>query len=384
MMLLEAQIPWFLVAHYVVGFEAIWLFKFIPIAALLAVALFHLRHAVRLPAISKAFLLVGVIGFPLGLAVNGMRPDGINFSSVYSHVFACALPILSVSFGIHFYERKSAADVARVTRYFRYAFLSTCMVILVYVVLYRAGLIAYWGLGTPMHYYIPFLLSNGQYRYALLGLLMVILSGKRATAVTVLFELAYFLFASTWQRQRGRALILASYGVAIALGLALMASFNALDRFQAIGNVSFDDPYTLLVAFSGRWEEVVGVVNYLETYPAGWLFGAGAGGAYQWVVLFSDYEEIKSYAHFMPVAYLFKFGLPFTLFVYGYFVYLIVKNRAHYADPFYLTFCACVLASTFGANLLIDVLPWFFCGYVVRMGSNLAVTTAPGHPAEAV
>lgn len=372
MMLLEAQIPWFLVAHYVLGFEAIWLFKFIPIVALLTVGLFHLRNTIRMPAISKAFLLVGVLGFPVGIVVNGLREQGLNLSSVYSHVFACALPILAVSFGMHFYDRRTVADVARVTRYFEYAFMSTCVVIVVYVLLYQAGVITYWGLGTPMQYYVPFLLAGGKYKLALLGLLLVLLSGKRATSLTVVFELAYFSLASVWQRRRGRTLILGGYGMLIAMAIALMANLNALDRFQAIAQISLDDPYTLLVAFSGRWEEVIGVLDYTLAYPATWLFGAGAGGAYQWVILLSDYEEVKSYAHFMPVAYLFKFGLPFTLFVYGYFLHLIIKNRAHFADPFYLSFCACVLASMFGANLLIDVLPWFFCGYVVRLGQRPA------------
>jgi hypothetical protein len=370
MMLLEAQLPWFLVAHYVVGFQAIWLFKFIPIFSMGTIIVFHLYNSVRMPAISKAFLLVGVVGFPLGVVVNGLRPEGIDFGSVYSHAFACALPILAISFGMHFYERKTAADLARVSRYFQYAFTSTCVVVIVYVGLYQAGVIAYWGLGTPMQFYIPFLLAGAKYRLALLGLLLVLLSGKRATSLTVVFELLYFSLASVWQRKQGRTLILTLYGVAAAAGLVVMANLNALDRFQAIAQISFDDPYTLLVAFSGRWEEVVGVLQYMEAHPGTWLFGAGAGGAYNWVVLLSDYEEVKSYAHFMPVAYLFKFGLPFTLFVYCYFVRLMVKNRAHFADPYYLSFCACVIASMFGANLLIDVLPWFFCGYVVRLGAR--------------
>jgi hypothetical protein len=163
--------------------------------------------------------------------------------------------------------------------------------------------------------------------------------------------------------------------------VALMASLNALDRFQAIAQVSFDDPYTLLVAFSGRWEEVIGVLDYMQQHPSSWLLGAGAGGAYQWIVVLSDYEEVKSYAHFMPVAYLFKFGLPFTLFVYGAFIRLMVRQRAHFRDPFYLSFCACVVASLFGANLLIDVLPWFFCGYVVRLDARAAVPAATLLPA---
>lgn len=367
MMLLEAQLPWFLVAHYVVGFEAIWLFKFIPIVALATVGAFHLRHAVRLPPISKAFLLVGVVGFPIGIVVNGMRAEGLNVASIYSHVFACALPILAISFGMHFHERKTSDELARVARYFGYAFISTAVVIGVYLLLYRAGIIAYWGLGTPMHYYIPFLLAGGQYRLALLGILLVLLSGKRATSVTVIFEMMLFAFGAAWQRRHGRLLILAGYALLAALAIAALSTFNALDRFQAIGKVSLDDPYTLLVAFSGRWEEVVGVLDYMQAHPMSWLFGAGAGGAYNWVVLLSDYEEVKSYAHFMPVAYLFKFGLPFALFVYGYFSYLIVRHRGHFADPYYLSFCACVIASMFGANLLIDVLPWFFCGYVVRL-----------------
>jgi hypothetical protein len=371
--LIESFIPWLLIAHYVFGFESIWVFKIVSLSELLLIGIFHFTRNIIISRLSKVFLLLCVIGLPVGIFSSIITDSAFNFQSVYSYYYSCVMPILAMSFGMYLQRNILWTDFLLIRKFFVYAFFSTCGVIFVYFILYKAGVVAYWGLGTNMHYYLPFILTTESYLLGALGVAVVFFSGKRATSITVLLQACYFLVMKISERAHGKTMLLLIWVCLGGAFLGYLASAGMLDRLDATVNVSFDDDYSVLVAFGGRWEEVLSILEYFSKNPLGWLVGGGAGGAYSWVVGFDDYVETKSYAHFTPIGYLFKFGLPISLFIYGYFCYLIYLNWRNVRNPFFLGFFACVCASMFGANLLTDILPWLFCGYVTQMSPKTSV-----------
>lgn len=368
MLVVDSFVPILLILHYITGFDVIWIFKLPVVVFFLIVILYHVDFKIKLVFISRAFVFLGFLGVALGPTINYGFRENYEFSTIVPYLYSVILPVLSISFGVQLAALGESYLLSKFYVYVDIAFFLTVLIVGVYAIGYFLGAIAYWGLGTYMHYYLPFLLVRGKKVGSLLAVAAVVISGKRAVLVNVISELLVYLSGKVFSSNKYRITKLFVFIVCFFIGAFLLHKVGAFSRFEALGNINFDNAYSVLVAFSGRWEEVVGILAYMSEYPLSWLIGAGASGVYLWQLEAADYAEYKTYAHFMPFAYLFRFGLPFVVLVYANFIYVLVKYRKMYQSPFYLVFFGCVMGSFFGANLLIDALPWVFYGILLGLG----------------
>ena len=154
-------------------------------------------------------------------------------------------------------------------------------------------------------------------------------------------------------------------------------------RVRSTFDVDFTDEYSVLIAFGGRFEEVVGIFKYFMQNPLKVVFGASPGEYYSFVIdatskIFTNstsYNEPKNYSHVTLFTFLFRYGVLFTVLIYGYFTYLLIK----YFDSkyeFYLIYIGILSSSFFGANLMSDPMSWVLIAFFLRFRTIKSVCNA--------
>lgn len=283
------------------------------------------------------------------------------FFSTYFYTLAI------IFFAMLFASRFNYDDFGMVVRYFtffaRFYLIFAIIFILLYSFLYFSGLINYFGMGANLHYVIPFFIKNG-FGLFLVLLSVVLLSGKRAVLINFLFQYLFYFF----YRYRNNSYIFYFFAIAFFSVLyTLWSHTELLNRFKAIFDVDFEDSYSLIAAFGGRFEEVIGVVDYFFHNPLSVILGSPPGDFYMYIATSGDYQynDPKNFSHVGPVAFLFRYGVIFTVLLYASFVYLMIKFYNPYF-PFYLVFVGIVFSSFFGANLFSDPISWVFISFFIK------------------
>lgn len=308
------------------------------------------------------FLALFVISV-IKLYFSALESDDLSVYFIFTYFYTLAMVLAALLFVSRFH----AEDYDEVFRlFYRFAklyLIIAVILILCYSFLYFTGSIYYFGLGTNIHYAVPFFVRNG-YGLFIVLLSVVALSGKRAVMVNFLVQYGAFYF----DRYRRHKIILISLVSSLAVvAYFLITETNLLYRFQAVFAVDWQDETSLVAAFGGRFEELVGIVNYFEMHPLNFFFGAPPGDFYMYVASTGlyDYNDPKNFSHVGPFAFLFRYGLVFTALFYLYGLYLLFK----YFDPkfpFYLVFVGILSSSFFGANLFSDPMAWVFIGFFLK------------------
>jgi hypothetical protein len=308
------------------------------------------------------FLALFVISV-IKLYFSALESDDLSVYFIFTYFYTLAMVLAALLFVSRFHA-EDYDDVFRLFYRFAKLYLIIAVVlILCYSFLYFTGSIYYFGLGTNIHYAVPFFVRNG-YGLFIVLLSVVALSGKRAVMVNFLVQYGAFYF----DRYRRHKIILISLVSSLAVvAYFLITETNLLYRFQAVFAVDWQDETSLVAAFGGRFEELVGIVNYFEMHPLNFFFGAPPGDFYMYVASTGlyDYNDPKNFSHVGPFAFLFRYGLVFTALFYLYGLYLLFK----YFDPkfpFYLVFVGILSSSFFGANLFSDPMAWVFIGFFLK------------------
>jgi len=283
----------------------------------------------------------------------------VDITHTLTHFFGILMPLATLSFASNF-ERSSVTEIDNeiFTYAKRYCYIAVIGII-VYAFFYFTGAINYFGLGAKFHYVVPFLL--GTTRATLFFLIIILISGKRATLLNFLAQVAVF-YSGFLKRQPLLLIIMAAFFI---VGLVFLYEHtDFLRRFKALIEFDISDPNFFTLAFGGRFEEVQGVYEYFSKAPYQIWFGAPPGEFYHWIVESSDLKVTKNYAHVTFVGYFFRYGALFTIGIYIAFVFYILKHWSS-RDPYFIVFVGIVFGSTFGANLVIDPVSWFFIGLLL-------------------
>ena len=145
---------------------------------------------------------------------------------------------------------------------------------------------------------------------------------------------------------------------------------GAFNRFEDVISYDIGDDENMMYATGGRWQELLGIITHHNEKPYRWFVGSGFGGRYIWTFPLSNYYELKHYAHFAPLSYVFIFGIPFMIMLYLLFTFYIIKSIKYISNPFVILFIIGVFSSFFGANLFIDIKLWVFFGMVLHILKN--------------
>lgn len=365
--LIEFIIPVTLILFYLYGVKLEFIIKLPFIFYYLLVVIYHI-HKKKIKTSNVSYLFIIIIIFA---TIVGLYEGNMVDRKYLSHIYYSTIPILGISFGQYLanvYDKKFEDYFFKIINV---SFYITAGILLVYGYFhFITGEIAYWGLGTDLHILIPFLLHQGKYPLVFLSIILVLLSGKRATTLNVFLE---FLLMYSYKLKKltvSSIPKLAIFFVLITIIFIYAESQGAFSRFDATLNFDLSDDTAMLYATGGRWQELLGIVDYFNANPIRWYTGAGFGGRYVWYTPLSNYTEMKHYAHFAPISYIFIFGIPFTIMLYSIFAYYVFKCVKYFSNPFVIVFIIGVFSSFFGANLFVDIKIWIYFGIVISILKN--------------
>lgn len=367
--LLEFVIPIVLILHYLYGFSISGILIKTPfILYYLLLVIYHIKHKFKFEFSFISYLFSFYFFFSLFIGLlEGNNIDG----KFLSHIYYTSMPILGISFGISLaqsYDHKYELFFLKIVNV---CFYVTTIILLVYSYSYFiTGSISYWGFGTDLHLIIPFLLYQGRYFYVIIAFLLVLLSGKRATLLNVTMEFL-LIFSYKLKKLSFRSFPKLIFSIILIFFLFTYAlNQGVFERFEATINYDISDETSMMYATGGRWTEITGIIDYHNSKPYRWITGAGFGGRYLWFLPLENSYELKHYAHFSPVSYIFIYGAPFMIILYISFFYYSKKSLKYVRNPFVIIFIIGIFSSFFGANLFVDIKLWVFCGIFLYILKN--------------
>lgn len=256
--------------------------------------------------------------------------------------------------------------------------------------------------GTVLRYYTPaygfiFIAAFGalySYRISILAILGLIVSNKRGPIISVFLIFIQHILGVIWSRNRHSIRSLAQKFI-IAVSALLIIFVSVISIMMWIGKLNnLDSPierainttYTRFISiveaieagqeldyvFSGRLREIEKTIDSLEGFD--YIFGAGAG----WVIEMGGDKRIQN-IHFTPLSLSAVYGVPFAIFLYAFFIFLIIRGTFRKSAseltateriaPLYLG--GAIVHSLIAYSLFIDFLVFFFAGVLSRSLQNV-------------
>ena len=340
---------------------------FFGIMAVMAITILKNRSVIR----DNLIIFLGIyvcwlIG--LGLILN---PIG---KATFAHFQPMLLPILGINFG-YLIARDHPEILANIYSGSYRLGLALSVIIILYFLLYQAGLIAYFGASSLI--FIPIFWAFLEKKWVLfvLFVFILILTGKRSSALAVA---AVLLFSVLRNLDLKQILILSGIAGCIWIGLGFFSDIGPyffqryIPIIEALTSsdvllygASAIDLNLLNIATSGRINDVIGVVIALNENSIFWFSGKGIGGMFQ--VIFPDGTTWNThYSHFTPISYVFLGGAIMLIAVYGKLISLLLYSfktvNNFYSMLFIYWFIMAIIG---GAIYFTDPFIWLFVGVVV-------------------
>jgi len=361
--LIDSLSSWLLILLYLTGKNLVWLVN-LNFALMSFMLLRFSSQSRRDSPLTVFFYTLLLLSF-VKLASFFDSGSAFQFKHCLSYFYGLLIPLLALSFTSKFSSADAPSVFEALNWYARRYLFIALPGILSYSLLYFTGNISYFGLGTNLYYVIPFFLFKGGLLKPLLLFGVVLLTGKRAFLVTFLSEI---LFSMLSFFRRSKLYPVLTCALLFSILFWMYNNTELLSRFKWIfeSNFNFDDPYFLAVSAGGRFEEVFGIYNYFTENPLDLLFGSPPGSYFFWNVELSDYVTTKNYSHITWVGYVFRYGLTFTVPLFLYFLYLVLRNLGS-SNPLYISFIGIFVGSFFGASLIIDPTAWILLGLFISL-----------------
>lgn len=367
---LDGLTPVFVMASYL-GPNISFLFKITKISLFVLTVVFHFNNKFLFNSLSRVFVFAAILTSLVGL---------ININSwdekIFSQMYSLLMPPLAISFGQHYFRENGTKLNPFIIKIFKfYIPLNILLLFAYYFLHYSTGEIEYFGFQVGWQYISAYLAHTGRLLFFLIGIILVVLSGKRATLVTSILPFFAFIKLDNFKSKPF------SY-ISIVIIVSLIGSYTITSlsndgyfrRFEDTLNFDITNANATYVATSGRWQEVESATRHMNNKPYSWFVGTGIGDKYLFEaknVVFDVKSEYKHYLHFTPMSYVFLFGLPLTLIIYFIlFQKLIVGWWYYLSDFFYLCFLVSIIGGFFGANFTVDPVLWVFTGIVISLIKN--------------
>lgn len=359
--LIDAVSPWLLILFYLTGIDLVWLVN----VNFALMSLFLIGMSRRLPRLSTLSVILG-LALVASIIKFTMVPFYDNSQELHhylSYAFGLIMPVAALCFVASFEEGNAEKIHAILSQWARrYAAIAVPGIIL-YSLFYFSGHIAYFGLGVNFHYIYPFFL-NGKVTPVIAFAVLILISGKRAVLINYLLQtLSYF--SGRIAKQMVSSIVIIGF-----VGVSLVAVYNftsLLDRFSWMfeGQYDFSDPYFVLIAGGGRFEEIFGIFDYFAQKPFEIILGAPPGNFFVWEI-YTGESVRKNYSHVTFFGLIFRYGIFYSLALYVFFIVTVIRHWGS-KDPIYLVIVGVVTSSLFGANLVIDPTSWLFLGLFIQL-----------------
>lgn len=365
--LIDALSPLLVLLFYLTEIDLVSL---VNVNFLLLTAYMSFNYRAHTSSVFLSYLLFGAAILSIfKIIIAGYTNQDLMLTHILSYSYGIIMPIAALSFGKTVSEA-GYDNVHKILCEFslRYLYISA-PIVLIYSILYFTGQVFYFGLGINFHYIYPFFLT-GKILPIGIFLFLILLSGKRSVFINYLVQTVTF-YGISLKGNLIKTLFLI-FGLTVLIYLISIYT-SLLDRFSWIFSDEFDisDPYFLLIAAGGRFEEVMGIQSYFQTHPIHVFFGSPPGAYYIWAVQLSEYSATKNYSHVTVFGYIFRYGLIFALPFYVYCLWQILRHLGSRC-PFYILFVGIFSSSLFGANLVIDPTSWMMIGIFLALNRSKA------------
>jgi hypothetical protein len=348
------------------GYGATYFLRYIYILYVI-IALFSIcvRFRIHFNLLSALLLFSLVIGLIRSAFVEN---DLFSLSAFFSHVFYFVMPIVSMSFGVQFYEYSSRISKAFSLWVKRLALFGFVVILCFYASRF-VGFSPYdsvdiWNSLIGVSYLMP---TGGWVFY--LAVISIALAQKR-TAIAVSL-IVFFAFISSKYKIRYTVFFTL---IGFLLIFILTQVGTGLDRVDSTiialkgGDFRF--------AFSGRVEEAMQVVKELSNESFGSVAGLGLGiQYYPWPEIPGNEDYVSHSAHIGFFSYALVVGYPMAA---GIFILislytsrivrcLIKNNLRNHEIGLMLLFIAFLLASLVGGSMVNNPLFWILLGTNIQI-----------------
>jgi hypothetical protein len=349
----------YLLINYLLGVDIMFLFKIPIIGCTLIILFFHLFFKIYINFIFYLFLFFFILS--MLMAIYFANP--ITFRT-FSHLYTIFICVFGFSFGYFFAKNYDKVLDLQVKKYMILLFIVSLFVLLIYFYFhFISSKIDYFGFDTELPTSLLFFLGQGQYAFFLLGILLILFSGKRAPLISILVIGLIILIKKFNFNKVKNMFIIVFISLFIFTGIFYAYSSGFLWRFQNVASVDLSNEDSYFVATSGRSSEFIGIFNHMNAQPIRWFLGSGLGGTYYIDLVKGDnVAHYQHYTHLSLLSFTFLFGLPFTILLILYIGKLLLRNFKFYSNKYYLGLVLFFTSSLFGAGMFIDPIFWFFLG----------------------
>lgn len=350
--------------HMHVGVIFFSAFKIPFILTFLIAITFALKFGLKLNGISLMFLFM----FPFFLIV-GVSDNGVSGVSL-SHLYGFIMPVVAASFG-QYYAQYSSFN----SRYYLYILMKRSFfilfgIIVLYFVLYKLGIVKYFGMSTLTAYFVAFFLSVNKVVAAISAVVATLFTGKRTVLLgCLIILLVYLMFSKKVGRGGGSTIVKVMLLLLMLIVGYIAMKYELLNRFKHVFELDINDARSLFLATGGRSLEIIALVEHVAKNSL-WFSGGGIGETYLVPRNLSDSGEFMRmhYSHMSPLYLVLVYGLPFAIALYSYLFYLLVKGGRRLCRNFFFLVFVMLFATSFaGSVLFVDVKFWIFTGAIIGM-----------------
>lgn len=321
------------------------------------------------------FCFFSIIPISSGLMIYGVTSETI------SHLFAILVPIFGMSFGYKLADNfEKDNNHILFSNIMKWSFWVNIILVILFQFFVGIGVakssqLAPGGLIIASLYY----LTKKDLKKPLLGLLFIIISGKRSSLVITLFGMLVYLNDLRRSQVLDKKLIklLAKMFASISIFMGGISYYlwnytRFLNRFKLVFEFDFSDAHAMYVATGGRSEEIFNIIEFLNENPFRYIFGSGFGVKVEIMENF-----YRHYSHFSPLAYTLIFGLIFAVLIYSRLINQIIKksDMDNLVYPFKIMFSALFMQTFFGAIIMNDIVLWTFFGMTLWLNRQSGYKT---------
>jgi hypothetical protein len=358
--LLEPFAAWLLLYFYITGIDLVWSINIIFIFMCFILLIYSL-HFFKLNRINLFFLLIFIISF-VKLLIYIFSNVEFEFKHIISYAYGIIMPFLTLNFTSTFITSDREKVFFLLEKFSEYYIIVAFTALVTYSILYFAEVISYFGLGINLHYVYPFFLASQKIWMPGLFLFIILISGKRSVLINFIIQTLVYLFSNLYKKPFFSIIMIS--GLFLSL-LLIYQNTELLERFNWFfnGNLDFEDSYAVYASFSGRYEEILGILKYFRDHPLQIFFGSPPGAYYLYDT--ESYVVSKNYSHITFAGFVFRYGVICAITIYLIFLWIILKRWSP-KSPLYLVFIGILSSSFFGANLIIDPISWLFIGLLLN------------------
>lgn len=311
---------------------------------------------------TKIFIIFSIIPIILGIVKYGFS------SYFFSHILAVLLPIFAMSFGYKLGNYLSVSNNTIILeRVLNLSYYSNIIIIILFQIAFALKIVSYPAIApTGLIFSSLFYLSKNKYIKFTIGLIFVVISGKRASLfmmifAALIFGIEYIRNDKTLVRAINRVLKWTTTSLIIIIPTIfyLWTQTRFLNRIKLVFKFDFSDTRAMYIATGGRSEEIINIIKFLNEQPLRYIFGSGFGVN---VEVFKDFY--RHYSHFSPLSYTLIFGVIFALLIYFLFFFKLLKKVNVNSNLYFakLIFASFFASSFLGAIVMNDTNFWVFYG----------------------